>query len=116
MTHLLLLMITTLLTAAPAFQNQLTLRDSHGESFHAQLKGDEYLNWFESDVGEILVFNKQHKRYEYAEIRHQTLVPSGIEKRAHVHKRLRHNLTDTQVRTLWQALRTKAIQYRKMPR
>ncbi|RUM66407.1 MAG: hypothetical protein DSZ03_01330 [Sulfurimonas sp.] len=113
---LLLIIITTLLNAAPAFTNTLTLRDTHGDSFRAQLKGDEYLNWFESDTGEILLFNKQQQRYEYAEIRNRRLLPSGIEKRAHTKKRLRQSPTDKEVRALWKELRMQAAQRRHMPR
>ncbi len=110
----LLLLATVLLTAAPAFQGNLDLRDSNGAFFRAQLKGDEYLNWFESDAKEILLFNKEKQRYEYAEIRNNTLVPSGIAKEAHTKKRLRHNLTAAQVRALWREKRSQAIQQRNI--
>ncbi len=105
---LLLLTTAVLLIAAPAFQGALTLRDSEGEHFYAQLKGDEYLNWFESDTGEILLFNKDKQRYEYAIIHNNMLVPSGIEKQAHTKKRLQPNLTATQVRQLWREKRIQA--------
>ncbi len=116
MNYILLLVFTSFLFAAPAFQNNVILRDSHSDPFYAQLKGDEYLNWFESDTGEILLFNKQNKRYEYARIVNGALVPSGIEKRAHTNKRSRPNLTAKEVRKLWKERREKALQRRKMPR
>lgn len=74
---LLILFATLHLAAAPAFQEERNFKQDDGSSFSARLQGDEYLNWIETSNGEILLFNKDSKQYEYATIKEEKLLPSG---------------------------------------
>ena len=69
-----------MLLSAPAFHAQKSFELETGETFQGYLKGDEHLNWIESDSGEVLLFSKERNRYEYAQIKDNELVASGIAK------------------------------------
>lgn len=55
-------LLTTVLNAMPAPTNGSGIINSE---IRGQLKGDEYLNWVETEKGEIIRYNKKNKRYEY---------------------------------------------------
>jgi hypothetical protein len=76
----LLLASVSLLLSAPAFHAKKSFELEDGTYFEGYLKGDEHLNWIESDSGEILLFNTKSHRYEYAKIKDDALIPSGIAK------------------------------------
>jgi len=108
------LITSSLLLAAPAFYDKKEFELSNGETFSGHLKGDEYLNWIESDEGEILLFNRQSKHYEYAEIKDEELVPSGIEKNPDTQKRTRSSeLSKEKVYNLWKTKREKELNRRQ---
>jgi hypothetical protein len=75
---LILSFITSLLTAAPAFQGKRTFTQPDGTEVTYRQQGDEHLNWAESESGDILLFSKKNKRFEFAEIRDNMLEASGI--------------------------------------
>jgi len=76
-----LLLILTLfllpLIAAPAFQGKRTFTQPDGTVITYQNRGDEHLHWSESEDGEIILYNKETKRMEFAEIKAERLQPSG---------------------------------------
>lgn len=85
---LLFFLATSLLVAAPAFQGKRTYTQADGTTFSAKAQGDEYLNWIETDDGDILRYNTLTKNYEYAQI-----ADGGLQKSGQVyHKR---NASDT---------------------
>lgn len=105
------------LTAAPAFQGKKTFHQNDGSVFSAHIKGDEYLNWIETDTEDILLFNKKNNQYEHAVIKDNELKPSGDsfvpssahKKAALLDKKLKKN----QLRELWEKKRQEAFQKRK---
>jgi len=62
---------------APAFQGKRAFTQPDGSHVTYRNQGDENLHWSESDDGEIIIYNKDSKRFEYAEIKEETLQPSG---------------------------------------
>ncbi len=64
--------------AAPVFSVQKTYRQSDGTTFTATPKGDEYLNYIQTPQGDILLYNPKTKNYDYATVKNNSLVPSGI--------------------------------------
>ena len=64
--------------AAPALQKQKTLTQANGTQFKAQPKGNEFLHYFQTKEGAILKYNPKTKNYDYAAVRNDRLVPSGI--------------------------------------
>lgn len=106
MKSLILSLITfSLLLSAPAFHEKKVFELSNNDSFSGYLKGDEHLNWIESDEGDILVFNQQSHRYEYAIIKENNLVPSGVEKAKGLHKRSLQHTSKYEVLELWKIKR-----------
>jgi len=69
--------ISTTLFSAPAFNKMRLFTNSDGSKFHARAQGDQYLHWLESEDGEILKYNPQHKVFEYAIIKNDSLQASG---------------------------------------
>jgi len=57
-----------ILNAAPAFQGKRTFTQPDGSVVNYQNRGDEYLHWSEATEGEIIIFNQEKKRFEYAVI------------------------------------------------
>jgi hypothetical protein len=76
-TILIAFLLLSQLSAAPAFPGKRQFTQPDGTVFTARQKGDEYLHWYETDEGEILLYNKKEKRFEYAEIKEKKLQPSG---------------------------------------
>lgn len=77
-----LLIILTLLFSysfcAPAFSKLRELKNADGTTFMARAKGNQHLNWIESEDGEILRYNKRSKNFEYAKIEGERLKASGV--------------------------------------
>lgn len=67
-----------LLLAAPAFQGKRVYTQPDGTEVTYRLQGDEHLHWIESESGDILLYSKKNKRLEFAEIKNNTLQPSGV--------------------------------------
>ena len=76
-----LLWIGMVLEAAPAAPGKRQYRQPDGTVFSASLHGDEWFSWMEDREGNVILYNRQKKRYEYAKIREGAegpeLVPSG---------------------------------------
>jgi hypothetical protein len=72
----------TTLTAAPAMPGIKTFTQNDGTSFQAELKGDEYLHWIQTNSGDILVYDKTKKNYNYATVKENNgtlkLAPSNF--------------------------------------
>ena len=78
MKHILIIaLFTQLLLAAPAFQGKRTFTQPDGSLISYKNQGDEHLHWSESEDGEVIMYNKTTKQFEYAEIKDETLKPSG---------------------------------------
>jgi len=75
----LLLYIATIsyLFSAPAFHQTRDFKNGDGTTFKAKAKGDRYLNWIETEDGEILKYNQESKNFEYAKIEKDQLKVSG---------------------------------------
>lgn len=63
--------------ASPAAPKLLTFSNADGQLFSAQLKGDEWFSWLETQSGYIVVRNAQGA-YEFARLQADRLQPSGI--------------------------------------
>ena len=74
---LLFLLLIANMFAAPAFHGEQSFKQSDGTSFLGTLRGDEYLNWIQSDNGDVVLYNKKSKQYEYAIIKNDNLEASG---------------------------------------
>lgn len=77
-TLLLLSLASALLFAAPAFDDLREFKNADGTTFMAKGQGNQHLNWIETQDGEILRYNEATKDFEYAQIKEDTLEPSGI--------------------------------------
>jgi len=65
------------LYSAPARGGIREFIQADGSTFKAKAKGNQHLNWIESEDGEILKYNKMTNNYEFAEIKSKHLLPSG---------------------------------------
>ena len=72
-----LILITTYLLSAPAFNKLRAFKDADGSIFYARAQGDQYLNWIETQDGTILKYNIKSKHFEYAKIEGNQLKASG---------------------------------------
>ncbi len=103
-----LLTVFATLFAAPALDKERTLIQSEGTTFKAKAYGDEYLHFFKTKNGDILVYNPKTKNYDYAEIKNDRLAPSGIaykpqntKSRKSVAKAKTPTITNEQLRKLY---------------
>ncbi|MEA2091605.1 MAG: hypothetical protein U9O83_04460 [Campylobacterota bacterium] len=79
MKYILLFSLTfSYLFCAPAYFKTREFKQADGSSFIAKARGDEHLNWIETDDGEILKYNSQTKNFEYAQIKNNQLKASGV--------------------------------------
>ena len=63
---------------APAYNKLREFKHSDGTTFMARGQGNQHLNWIETEDGEILVYNKESKNFDYAYIYNNRLEPSGL--------------------------------------
>jgi len=72
-----ILLLTTYLFSAPAFNKLREFKNADGTKFLAKGMGNEHLHWIESSSGEILKYNKKSKNFEYAIVVDERLKASG---------------------------------------
>lgn len=72
-----ILLAVSVLSAAPAYERTRSYTQPDGTSFKGTPKGDEYLNWIETENGDIVLYNKETKRYEQATVGEEALQTSG---------------------------------------
>lgn len=105
------------LLAAPALERSKIFIQPDGTTFSGTLMGDEYLNWIETEAGEIVVFNKNAKRYESAFVEKTGLEPSGRAYHANDKRQPRSVQNSAQQRqqlkALWLEKRKIRAQYRQ---
>ena len=104
---------TVKLLAVPAAPFLITFAQPDGSTFQANLKGDEYFSWIETENKMILVKSKTSGYFEFAVIKRDEknrliLFPSGVPviKRGHSALRTDHNLpqiTREQLGKIWQS-------------
>lgn len=76
-TLILFLLINSYLLSAPAFSKMREFQNGDGTTFMAKAQGNQYLNWIETEDGEILKYNQLSSNYEYAKIEENSLKSSG---------------------------------------
>ena len=106
---LLLLLIVPVLWSAPAYTQKRMFKQPDGTTVPIRSQGDEYLNWIETDDGEILLLNKRKKQLEYAIIKDKKLKLSGeafkSSKARKLAPRLHPKITKEELRQLWKEKR-----------
>ena len=111
MKYLLIFSLTfTYLFSAPAFYGVREFKQADGSSFKAKAKGDQHLNWIETEDGEILKYNPESKNFEYANIKDNQLKASGARYNKDNSKRARsqghvNRLNRDSVNKLWKKKR-----------
>ena len=101
-----------LIVSAPAMIDEIEFSQSDGSSFTGHLRGDEYMHWEENKNGDILVYNKETKNYDYAIIKKvdnkDILVASGTPyKNQNFTSRSRQipKITKTTIQKMWREKR-----------
>jgi len=74
---LIVVLLSTYLFSAPAFNKTREFKQADGTTFLAKAKGDSYLNWIETMDGEVLKYNSKSKNFEHAKINSGRLEASG---------------------------------------
>jgi hypothetical protein len=64
--------------SAPALPGERIFVQPDGTTFKGRAQGDEFLHWIETEEGEVLLFSKERRRFERAQIRSGQLRPSGV--------------------------------------
>jgi len=86
----LIMMVSMGLSAAPAYNGEINFEQNDKSSFKGHLKGDEYFSWVEDKDGEVVVYNKSSKNYEYAKVvevqGELDLAPTGVKVGSQVKK------------------------------
>ena len=77
-TLLLLFLASALLFGAPAYDALREFTNADGTTFMAKAKGNQHLNWIQTQEEEILKYNQESKNFEYAKIENNALVASGV--------------------------------------
>ncbi len=112
-----ILLILTLtfhfLLSAPALNIQREFTQSDGSRFKARAVGDQYLNWLETEDGEVLKYNIKSKNFEYAIIKNYGLKASGTRFQQTVSKRTRsitrvNKIDKKELHQLWAKKRKEA--------
>jgi len=105
--------IATLTYAAPAVTGDIEFEQKDGSTFQAQLKGDEWFNWIEDKKDNIIIYNKQSKNYEYAQLTESNgetyLIPSG--KKVDVSKNNPTNINKDTLAQIWKQKKEKASNF-----
>jgi len=86
---LLFLLLASQLFSAPALDKMRKITNSDGSTFMAKGQGNQHLNWIKTEDGEILKYNKENKRFEYATIKENSLRASGVKYEQNNSKRAR---------------------------
>ncbi|QMV40329.1 carbohydrate binding domain-containing protein [Cohnella cholangitidis] len=81
--------------AAPAREGVQDFSQPTGQKFQGSLKGDEWLNWVETDQGDIVVRDKQGY-WNYAEAASDRLQPSG--KKVKIDLKPQHAMTGKEMK------------------
>lgn len=114
---LLFIILSSLLYAAPALSTKRQFQQPDGTTFSGKQRGDEYLNWIESQEGDILLYNKKSRQYEYATIDEDGLSTNGQAVRPSIKGRraipLNRQDDGDKIRALWEKKRQKALQRQK---
>jgi len=77
-TMILLFMSCVLLFGAPAFDALREFTNADGTTFMAKAQGNQHLHWIQTQDGDILKYNEETKNFDYAQIKENRLMPSGI--------------------------------------
>ena len=73
-----LFFLATFLYGAMAFPGKRIYMQKDGTTFSGHAVGDEFLHYIQTQEGDILLYNPTTKNYEYAVVKNDRLVPSGI--------------------------------------
>ncbi len=76
-TVLIILLLSSYLLSAPAFNKLRVFKNADGTTFMARGAGNQHLNWIETTDGEILKYNQDSRNYEFAKIKNNSLQASG---------------------------------------
>ena len=75
---LLVLLTLSQLFSAPALGKMREFTNADGTTFMAKARGDQHLNWIQTDDGEVLRYNQNSNNFEYAIIKKNLLQASGV--------------------------------------
>lgn len=80
MSKLILLMIIGIsLYGVQAYKGEIEFKQSDDSTFNAQLKGDEWFNWVQTEDGYVVQYNPKSKNYEYMILQNnETLIFSDV--------------------------------------
>ena len=80
MSKIILLMIIGIsLYGVQAYKGEIEFKQSDNSTFNAQLKGDEWFNWVQTQDGYIVQYNPKSKNYEYMILQNnETLIFSDV--------------------------------------
>lgn len=115
-TTLLILMTSICLNAAPAFERERIFIQPDGKTFTGKFKGDEYLNWIETDQGDILLYHPKRQRYEFAETNTTDLFCSGRAYDPTIKNSAQRSLTDIDLQQIRQYRYKKELKRRNLER
>ena len=62
---IILILFATNILAAPAAPGEKTFTQSNGQTFSAELKGDEYFSWMVDSMDRVIQYNSASSNYEY---------------------------------------------------
>ena len=62
---IILILFATNILAAPAAPGVKTFTQSNGQTFSAELKGDEYFSWMVDSMDRVIQYNSASSNYEY---------------------------------------------------
>ncbi len=111
MRYILLLFISALvLWSAPAFDQKRQFRQPDGTTFNGRVCGDEFLNWVETDQGDILLYATPRQRFEHAVIDAQELRPSGVAYGDSISRGQVPPVDKAELKKLWKQKRSEAQQ------
>ena len=62
---IILILFATNIVAAPAQPGIKTFKQANGQTFSAELKGDEYFSWMVDNMNRVIQYNSASSNYEY---------------------------------------------------
>ena len=106
-------LLTQILFSAPAFPGKHTFTQPDGTVVEYQNRGDEYLHWSETKNGDIVLYNEDNARLEYATIKDGNLKPSGnrYQQSSKVKRSSASQLSKKDLETLYQLKRKERSKY-----